>query len=299
MNSILLVIVSLFIGLGLKLVKGFPNESSKTLNLFVIYVSLPSMVLLKVKDLEISTQLLFPILTPWVMIVVLSLAILFIAKKMEFSRQVTGAMLLVVTLGNTSFVGVPFVSGFFGDEYVVYALIYDQLGTFLGLVTFGTIVIALYGSGEKPTISATIKKTIMFPPFIALILATFLRGMEYHESVLYILKTLSNTLVPIALIAVGLQLEIKVPSHEVKPLFISIFLKIIATPIIVYIFAKNFTDMDVVAKITVIESGMGSMITAGAVAILAGLAPRLSAAIVGYSILGSFITVPIIFFLLE
>jgi predicted permease len=38
------------------------------------------------------------------------------------------------------------------------------------------------------------------------------------------------------------------------------------------------------------EAGMAPMITAGAMASLAGLAPRLSAAIVGYGILVSFFT---------
>lgn len=299
MNNILLVVVSLFLGLALKLVKSFPQESAKTLNLFVIYVSLPAMILLKVKTLEVSSDLLLPIITPWVLIFFLTGIILLLSKIMNLRKDETGALLLVVTLGNTSFIGVPFIGGFFGEEAVAYALIYDQLGTFLGLVTFGTVVISIFGSGEKPSISGTIKKTLMFPPFISLVLALLLKPIEYSQSVIFILTSLSNTLVPIALIAVGLQLELKVPKSELKTLLVSIFLKVIFTPLVVFLVVYNITDMNLIAKVTIIEAGMGSMITAGAMAIISGLAPRLSAAIVGYSILASFITVPIIYYLIN
>jgi predicted permease len=44
------------------------------------------------------------------------------------------------------------------------------------------------------------------------------------------------------------------------------------------------------AKVSIMESAMAPMITAAAIASMAGLAPRLSTAIVGYGILISFIT---------
>jgi len=52
-------------------------------------------------------------------------------------------------------------------------------------------------------------------------------------------------------------------------------------------------------KTAVLESGMPSMITAGALAIAAGFAPALSAALVGYGIVISLVTLPIIAYLME
>ncbi len=52
-------------------------------------------------------------------------------------------------------------------------------------------------------------------------------------------------------------------------------------------------------QVTVFESAMPPMITAGAVAIMAGLAPRLSAAMVGYGILFAFVSLPIVYELLQ
>ena len=45
-------------------------------------------------------------------------------------------------------------------------------------------------------------------------------------------------------------------------------------------------------EVVVIESAMPTMITAAALAIVAGLAPRLAAAMVGYGLLLAMITVP-------
>ena len=51
-------------------------------------------------------------------------------------------------------------------------------------------------------------------------------------------------------------------------------------------------------KTAVLESGMPSMITAGALAIAAGFAPELSAALVGYGIIVSLVTLPLISYLM-
>ena len=47
------------------------------------------------------------------------------------------------------------------------------------------------------------------------------------------------------------------------------------------------------ARVTVLEAAMPSMVTAGALAIAHGLAPRLAAAMVGYGLLLSLATLPL------
>ena len=52
-------------------------------------------------------------------------------------------------------------------------------------------------------------------------------------------------------------------------------------------------------QVSVLESAMPTMITAGALAIAHNLAPRLAAALVGYGILLSLLTLPAWLWLLE
>jgi len=70
-------------------------------------------------------------------------------------------------------------------------------------------------------------------------------------------------------------------------------LKMIVMPAVALLLLFGF-DLDLmVVKTAVLESGMPSMITAGALAIAAGFAPALSAAIVGYGIFFGLVTLPL------
>ena len=61
-------------------------------------------------------------------------------------------------------------------------------------------------------------------------------------------------------------------------------IKLFLIPFVVLIIFKIFGFVDEVALTTLLESAMPPMITAGALAINAGFAPKLSAALVGYGI---------------
>ena len=49
------------------------------------------------------------------------------------------------------------------------------------------------------------------------------------------------------------------------------------------------------AKVSIFEAGMPSMVSAGALAIIGGLSPRLTAALVGFGVIMSFVTLPILY----
>jgi len=130
----------------------FPGETANSLNLFVIYISLPALILLEVPKLSFSKYLLVPALMPWGMVLFSALTVLLLSRIMGWNRNVTGALMLLVPLGNTSFLGIPMVQAFFGKSGVPYAVVYDQLGSFLAFATYGSVILALYSGGEKPGI---------------------------------------------------------------------------------------------------------------------------------------------------
>jgi malate permease and related proteins len=152
MENFVITCACLLIGVTLKRVPSFPKESGNVLSLFAIYVSLPALVLLKIPELEFSTDLFTPVLMPWVMLLLSGLAVLGLARLCKWERQVTGCLLLLIPLGNTSFLGIPMVRAFFGEQAVSYAVLYDQLGSFLALATYGSVIIALY-SGKASSVT--------------------------------------------------------------------------------------------------------------------------------------------------
>ena len=188
---------------------------------------------------------------------------------------------------------------FFGDSAVPYALMYDQLGSFLALATYGSIILALYGSGEgKPTLKSVIKKVISFPPFISLILAFILNTIVYPPVAINLLKTLSSTLVPLVMIAVGFQLTLQLNRGAVSQLSIGLSIKLIAAPLTALLLCNVFGLSGEAVKVSILEAGMPPMVSAGALAILANLSPALTAALVGIGIILSFFTLPVLYQLL-
>lgn len=208
--------------------------------------------------------------------------VLVISKIFHYSKSITGALLLVAVLGNTSFLGIPIVGGYFGQEALGYVMVYDQFGTFLALATYGSVIVALYSKNSVLNIKEVGKKILYFPPFISLIVALSLMGTEFPQAIESVLHHLSQTIIPLALVAVGLQLRFKLPKPYIKPFSIALAIKLFFAPIVAFLVIKALGNDSFAAKITILESAMGPMITAAAVATTANLSPRLSSAVVGY-----------------
>jgi len=299
MDNFMITIAYLLIGILIKRTRRFPEETGNVLSLFAITVSLPALVLLKIPELAFSTDLLTPVLMPWAMLVLSAAAVLGLARWFQWDRPVTGCLLLLIPLGNTSFLGVPLVQAFFGDQAIPYAVLYDQLGSFLALATYGSVVIALYGSDTgKTTLTGILKRVGTFPPFIALVLAVVLRPLTVPDIVTHLLDTLGATLVPIAMIAVGFQLTFAFKGDMVAPLLSGLSIKLVLAPLVALGACRLMGLEGEVVDVSIFEAGMAPMVSASALAILAGLSPALAAALVGAGIVLSFVTLPLLHALL-
>ncbi len=288
MVQILFILFLLLVGYSLRFAK-FPQDFGKSLNLFVIYISFPATILLQVPNIEFNNSLWIAIITPW-SVLALSVLLVFVFFR-HLPRNTLAALLLLVPLGNTSFFGFPMLEAVVGNEAIQYAIVYDQLGSFLMLSTYGAFIVG-YFSGGKISVYAIGKKIVLFPPFIALVFA-YIIGPMPHVTIPYI-ELLSHTLVPLALVSVGFSMQLRLGDDKV--IFAkTLFLKLVLIPLIV-IGVFNILDLhNMTATVTLLEASMPPMITAGALAIHAGFAPRLSAALVGYGIVVSLVTIPLLY----
>ncbi len=304
MENFAVTLSYLAIGALLARGKSFPKDAPLTLNTYVIYVALPALVFREVPRLTFNQDLLLPAIMPWFLLGVCALAVILVSRFLRWSREVTGALLLLSCLGNTSFLGVPVVSSFFGEGAVGYALIYDQLGSFLALSTFGALVLAFCSpkspeDGNQPGARGILKKIITFPPFIALILAsTILCRVELPSLAERVIASLAVTLVPVVMVAVGMQLRPRLEPGTLGPFAAGLAIKLVLSPMAALLVTRLAGQDGLVAQVTVLEAGMPPMVSAGAVALMAGMAPRLVASMVGLGIILSFITLPLLYRLL-
>lgn len=295
MDNFLLIGLAIVAGYVLQKLKIFPSDAPNTLNKFVIYISLPAMIFLQIPKVELSINMAIPIVIGWITISISALLVLMLSRWMNFSKEITGSLMLVAVLGNTSFLGIPIINAYFGADALPYVIVYDQMATFIALAVYGTLIVSIYSHNSELNVKIIVHKVVTFPPFLSLVVALFLIGVEFPPVLSSVLATLGATIVPLALVAVGLQLQLKLPGHEIKPFTTALFVKLIISPILAAIVCYILGWNGEVARISIMEAGMGPMITAGAVASMAGLAPRLSASILGYGILFAFFTTAVIY----
>jgi hypothetical protein len=299
MENFILILLAITVGYFINRLNIFSKDAPAILNQFVIYISLPAMIILQVPKLTFSMETLIPIIVAWGVMGISAILVLLFARIFSFSKEITGSLMLVAILTNSSFMGIPIINAYMGESSLAYILVYDQLGTFIALATYGTFIASYYSSKSQISFKIITLKVLTFPPFLSLVLALLLMGVEFHPVLSKVLSSFANTIVPIALVAVGLQLQFKLPREDLKPFSVALFIKLIIAPIIAIIICKIFNWNNEASMVSIMEAAMAPMITAGAIASMAGLAPRLSSAIVGYGILISFITTGILFGILQ
>jgi predicted permease len=272
-----------------------PKQTSKILNLFIIYISLPSMILLYVPKIKLSMDILIPFFISWAVTILGFITIYLLSKKFRWDDKTTGALMLIAVLGNTSFLGIPIVSHYYGTEALPYVMIYDQLGSFLALSTYGTFIVAFYSSSNKKIyIKDILKKIVLFPPFISLVFAFCLLNIEFNTSIYNILTLFANLLVPVALVSVGFTLQLKIPKKDIVPFGISLGVKLILIPVYSIVIIGIFNLEGLIAQVSILESAMGPMITAGILASISGMNEKLVSSIIGYGVILSFFTTAMI-----
>ncbi|MFW3346725.1 AEC family transporter, partial [Aliarcobacter butzleri] len=78
----------------------------------------------------------------------------------------------------------------------------------IALATYGTFIASFYSCYTKVTCRLVTFKVLTCPPFIALIVGLLLIGTEFNDVSIKVLSAFSSTIVPLALVAVGLQLQL-------------------------------------------------------------------------------------------
>lgn len=299
MNNYVLLGACLLLGLFLRRSGRLPDNAAASLNGFVVHISLPALTLTYVHGLKLDTSLILPALMAWVMFGVGCGFFWLAARALGFSRATTGGLMLTGGLANTSFIGLPMIDTFYGPQFLGLGILIDQLGSYFVLSTLGILVASLY-SGHSMNAKTVIRKIVLFVPFQAFVLALLLMPFEYPIWLDELLKRLGATLVPIALVSVGYQLQLSQVRGKAYALTVGLVFKLAVAPaLILLLFAGVLGAEGPVLSVTVFEAAMGPMIGASIVAIDHELDPPLLTLMVGVGIPLSFLTLPVWWHLLS
>jgi predicted permease len=152
------------------------------------------------------------------------------------------------------------------------------------------LVLARYSGATPPTAAELVRRVFSFPPFIALVLA--LLPVSWPDALDRVLAGIGDTLVPLAMFAVGMRLRLRPPAER-SALAFGLAIKMLLFPLCALGFVSLQGASGLVAQVAVLEAAMPPMLTAAALAQLAGLAPQLCAALAGYGIVLAFVILPL------
>jgi len=284
MPQIELIVACLVIGVLLRLSGRLPETAPKALAGWVINVALPATALKAVHDLDVDPSWWLAVAVPWVAALLAMLVLVPLGRALGWSRQRTGALLLVAGWGNTSFIGLPMIAAYAGPEWLGLGILIDLFGSYLAMSILG-IGIAEVASAGRFDGRAVARRIATFPPFLAILVAFATNHVERPDWAVEIVGRLADTLTPIALAAVGLSLRLDRFAGRVGALAVGLGWRLVAAPAAIVAIALGLGAVDdPVARIAILEAAMPPSLGASIIALEHDLEPDLVALMMGIGV---------------
>lgn len=269
---------------------GFGPQQVQGLNRYVIGVAVPALALVAIPKLELGSDALLAACTPWLIFGIAWPLWTLVGRARGWPGDKIACMVLVTGLGNTAFLGYPLAQSTLGDAALPIAVLIDQLGSFFVFSTLGAFVAGGSGPGWV--------RLARFPPFLALLFSLVSRGAPPLGAALAwvepALTPIANTVVPVALVAVGASIPLKRPTRADGIVAVGLGFKMVLAPLLVVGLFSALGRYGLEARVAVLQASMPPMVTASILAQERGLAPELAAKLVAFGIPVAALVVPII-----
>jgi predicted permease len=289
-----LVIGAFLLGWLVKTIRPVPVVVTAWADKYVLQVALPAVIIAKISKVTFDADVVLPIAVAWSVMLIAIAAVLIASRILKWNRSITGALLLVAVLGNTSFLGLGMVESLLGADHLASAIAYDQVGTFVGLALWGSFVASTYGAGESGW-RPVLKRLSRFGPFLALLASLVFRIIDLPDDVYPILNGIGKTVAPVAMCALGLRFTLSVSRSVQVPALLGLISKMALLPGLVYVVSVLVgAPQELAWSTSILQAAAPPMVTAGVVAVGAGLSAELVAFMVGVGTLVSFVSLPLL-----
>ncbi len=250
---------------------------------YVIYLSLPALVFREVREVEIGGESIGVVAVAWAVILGSLVISWGVGKLVRMEERTLRSFMLVSSFGNTAFLGYPFTYALFGEEGLRFAVLYDQIGSFLLVVSVGFLV---------ATGRLSFKEVLTFPPFLALVLGILSRNLSIPVFLDTFLKVVSWSLIPSVLFAIGLKISLRGIMGSLRDTALCLTIKMVLSPLLLLIVLKALSLKTLGFKVALLETSMPPMVMAGVLALRYNLDDRVAVSSITLGLLLSFLTVP-------
>ncbi len=283
MTNFLIIGICIIAGMLFRRSKTLPEDAHKGINAWLIYLALPAVSFKYLPHVQWSSELLFPTIAPLIVCLGGWLFIQLYASKTTLKKPTEGALKLVTSLSNTSYIGFPLVMAYFSEADIAIAVICDQV-TFLLLSTYGVVVAINSSKTQQLSPGVIIQKVFTFPPFLGCLAALTIPRFMDISALTPLFDKLSLTVGPLALFSIGLQLQFEGWRSEIRNISMSLIYKLVIAPLLIIIIAIAFQLKGRIIQISIFEMAMPSFLSASVIANQYHLNTKLTNLIIGFSI---------------
>ncbi len=285
MSNFILIIFCLAAGIISRKFNWVAKDGYKALNAWVLYFGLPAISFNFLPKLTWDNSLLFTMIVP---IIVFTGSILFfygIEKVSNLSKRTSHTLMLIAGLSNTSFVGFPLITAYYGVEALPIGIVSDQM-TFFLLSTVG-VVVAMKGSlkrNKSVDFKFILKRVFTFPPLIGCVLALIVPRIIDLSFLDDFFKIIGSTVSPLALFSIGLQLNFSIVKSEIPNITYALIYKLIIAPAIIILLALWIGVRGEIIQVSIFEMAMPSLVATSIILSQFKLNSKVGNSIIGLSI---------------
>jgi len=284
-SNFILIIFCLAAGIISRKFNWVAKDGYKALNAWVLYFGLPAISFNFLPKLTWDNSLLFTMIVP---IIVFTGSILFfygIEKVSNLSKRTSHTLMLIAGLSNTSFVGFPLITAYYGVEALPIGIVSDQM-TFFLLSTVG-VVVAMKGSlkrNKSVDFKFILKRVFTFPPLIGCVLALIVPRIIDLSFLDDFFKIIGSTVSPLALFSIGLQLNFSIVKSEIPNITYALIYKLIIAPAIIILLALWIGVRGEIIQVSIFEMAMPSLVATSIILSQFKLNSKVGNSIIGLSI---------------
>ncbi len=261
-NTIITMMILGILGFILKKTRITDKRTDKFLSQLLVNFCTPAvMIYINLTNFSIATfrnsyeSILIAILT----MILMNIVAYGVSKALSLKGMEKGEFLCMATFSNTIFVGIPLITGIFGDKAIPYLMLYFIANT----VTFWTLgIFQLVTSSGRAFSSKNLLK-IFNPPIIGFVIGILL--LYYNVSIpTYAMDSINYLrilLTPLSLLFMGSVIgDLKMSSvgSPVTTVLI-LLLRFVLSPIVCLLLLKAFNMPEDLTKVFIVCSGLPVM----------------------------------------
>lgn len=252
---ILVPALMILFGFILKQKSFLDGNARDILSKIVLYIALPSMIFINLKDANISQEMLFlPILGIVTSFILFGVAYIY-CRARNYSKRTAWTIMIASSIMNTGFIGFPVCLGVFGNEGFLNALFFD-LSTSVMIVIYGVVLAREFGGDRQEVIRNTVTFIPLWAVIFGLVFNVFNIPLFYVAE--NILNYFSQATIPLIMLAIGLSLDYgNIKDYLSDAIVVSIF-KLALAPAIMFALVLLLNIRGMAFNIAILEAGMST-----------------------------------------